>query len=155
MRCALLHDPLKRATEPGYPPRDVDERIAELSPAAVECLAPDDVVAGRLAAFDVLCVPGGFAPHYAAALGVEGAAAVRRFVSAGGGFVGVCAGAFLASELGLLPVVYRDVDHVGAPSTPCRIVFSDRGQVLLGGAAAATTARYANGPLFSIVRRGL
>ena len=63
MRCALLHDPLKRATEPGYPParRGRAHRRAEPQPPS-SASHPDDVVAGRLAAFDVLCVPGGFAP---------------------------------------------------------------------------------------------
>ena len=50
--------------------------------------------------FHVLVVPGGFAPNFAEALGELGSKRIREFVTGGGGFIGICAGAFLGSTWG-------------------------------------------------------
>jgi glutamine amidotransferase-like uncharacterized protein len=54
------------------------------------------IASGSLSAFDVLVVPGGSARNVAEALGREGLERIRLFVSDGGGYVGFCAGAYLA-----------------------------------------------------------
>ena len=62
---------------------------------AVEAL---DVIAGHV--FDdasALWVPGGWAPSYTAELGDAGLAKIRDFVDQGGGYIGTCAGAYLAA----------------------------------------------------------
>src|SRR5262249_17017320 len=51
----------------------------------------------RLARFDVLIFPGGRAHKQAAALGENARRAVKEFIRSGGGYVGICAGGFLAS----------------------------------------------------------
>jgi glutamine amidotransferase-like uncharacterized protein len=51
----------------------------------------------RLARFDVLIFPGGRAHKQAAALGEDARRAVKDFIRSGGGYVGICAGGFLAS----------------------------------------------------------
>ncbi len=65
--------------------------------ATVRVLA-DDIRHGALMQVDVLEVPGGWAGDYAAALGEDGLDAIRAFVSGGGGYFGICAGAYLASS---------------------------------------------------------
>ncbi|MEW6019682.1 MAG: hypothetical protein AB1760_16600 [Pseudomonadota bacterium] len=75
----------------------------------LDLLSARDIREGGLdgGAYDVLFVPGGWASDKYAALGDEGAAAVRRFVEGGGGYLGFCGGAGLAlshdSGLGLAP----------------------------------------------------
>jgi len=150
---AYLPDPVKLASEAGYPAPDVRERLAGEAGMAFTTLSCEDVASGRLAGHTVLVVPGGFAPHTFARLGDAGAAAIREWTRAGGGFVGVCAGAFLGCELGLLPVSVRDIDHVGAEATPCRVAFTAAGQDLLGGPSAPVIARYANGPLLQLLEQ--
>eukprot|EP00435_Cladocopium_sp_Y103_P006453 s5284_g2.t1 len=89
--------------------------LSFLPPVKVELLQAEDICAGRLrrptgpysAGYDVFLVPGGSAKADFLALGVEGCAAVRRFVQSGGGYCGVCAGAFLALRLRLLDVDRR------------------------------------------------
>lgn len=49
--------------------------------------------------FDAFVVPGGKASEQTGRLGEVGRQAVRSFVSSGGGYVGICAGAFLACAL--------------------------------------------------------
>jgi len=51
-----------------------------------------------IASYDVVLFPGGGGAGEADALGSAGLAAVRAFVAAGGGYVGICAGAFLAIQ---------------------------------------------------------
>ena len=55
-----------------------------------------DIQAGALDHFDVVIFPGGSGVPQAAALGDKGMRAVQEFVRAGGGYVGICAGGFLA-----------------------------------------------------------
>lgn len=56
-----------------------------------------DIRAGKLSDYSVLIHPGGSGSKQGKALGEEGRAQVRQFVKAGGGFVGICAGAYLAA----------------------------------------------------------
>ena len=75
--------------------------------AEVRALTPDDVIRGQLTvdAFDVLLIPGGFAQNTLDALGKAGGERVRAFVRSGGGYVGICAGAYLGCKgwLDVLP----------------------------------------------------
>lgn len=63
----------------------------------VRDITPEDVRAGRLEGCDVLVQPGGSGSAQGKALGEEGREQVRAFVERGGGYVGVCAGAYLAT----------------------------------------------------------
>jgi glutamine amidotransferase-like uncharacterized protein len=149
-RVAYLLDPVKLASEVGYPAPAVRERLEEESRMSLTRITCEEVQGGGLSGFTVLCVPGGFAPHLSTRLGESGAAAIRRWVRDGGGFVGVCAGAFLGCSLNLLPVQVRDLDHMGASPSPCLVRFTSTGQQLLGASADAAGARYANGPVFAL-----
>lgn len=64
--------------------------------ASVTLLQGADVAALSNSAFDVVVFPGGGGSGEAAAIGPAGANAVRAFVSAGGGYLGTCAGGYLA-----------------------------------------------------------
>lgn len=61
-------------------------------------LRPADIRAGALAEQDVAVFMGGSGTAQGRALGDEGKAAVTAFVAGGGGYVGVCAGAYLACQ---------------------------------------------------------
>lgn len=51
-----------------------------------------------LDANEVLIVPGGQVSAYLPSWGQDGAEAIRKFVSAGGAYVGICAGAYVAGK---------------------------------------------------------
>ena len=57
-----------------------------------------DIDSGRLSLtdFDTLLVPGGMSTTESTAIGALGLANILEFVASGGGYVGVCAGAYLA-----------------------------------------------------------
>ena len=65
--------------------------------ATTRFIDPERFTDATLATYDVVIVPGGSATSQAKRLGPRGCDALARFVERGGGFVGVCAGAFLAS----------------------------------------------------------
>ncbi|KAJ9453466.1 Biotin apo-protein ligase-related protein [Diplonema papillatum] len=113
--------------------------------------------------FDVLIHPGGEGYAQGRRLGHEGMRLVKEFVSQGGGYVGICAGANLASaddnyapyRIGL--VASRTLDST--PQYPnvknlrgvamCDIELNDVGrEVFRTDAIAVKKIVYANGPLF-------
>jgi len=108
IRIAYLPDPVKSQ---GAPPERyaaaVLESLGERRVAEVCALTPDDVIRGKLTTdkFDVLLIPGGFAQNTLDALGKAGGERVRAFVRSGGGYVGICAGAYLGCKgwLDVLP----------------------------------------------------
>jgi len=58
---------------------------------------PTDIGHDCLRDFDVLVMPGGSARRQADHLGAQGRTAIRQFVEHGGGYVGICAGSYLAT----------------------------------------------------------
>ena len=121
VRVAYLPDPVKSQ---GAPPERyaaaVLESLGDRNVAEVRALSPDDVIRGQLTvdAFDVLLIPGGFAKNTLDALGKVGGEQVRAFVRNGGGYVGICAGAYLGCKnwLDVLPEAsVVDFEHWSAP----------------------------------------
>ena len=62
----------------------------------VDFINAQSIRTGGLASFDVVIFPGGSSARQAQILNKSGRDAVRMFIASGGGFVGCCAGAFLA-----------------------------------------------------------
>lgn len=111
----------------------------------------EDIRGGALGAFDVLVVPGGSGSRQATALDEAGRGAVRRFVGNGGGYLGICAGAYLATSgfdwslqilnaRTLSPKWQRGKGRVG-------IEFTNDGLSLLGAPTGTQAVLYANGPI--------
>jgi glutamine amidotransferase-like uncharacterized protein len=139
-------------------------RILESIPACKWQLATAaEIQANRLDHFDVLIVPGGRGHRQAAALGEEGRRVVRDFVRAGGGFVGICAGGFLASaqydwSLGLVNTRIltgdREMPGVGIKSMADRgpgtakIALTDAGRAVFGDIVEPINVGFAGGPIF-------
>eukprot|EP00466_Bigelowiella_natans_P003396 jgi/Bigna1/73136/fgenesh1_pg.23_\ len=146
IRVAYWRDPVKVAKEerearrtsvkPGK--KSVEQRIEDESKMKLIHIKTEEILNGGLTIdkYDVLCVPGGYAPNYDAALEDEdgndiGGEKIKEFVSSGGGFVGICAGAYLGSNytLGLI----------------------DADEVMGSGSLDEFVVRYANGPLLDLV----
>ena len=71
-----------------------------------DLLRSEDVRRGALSRYRMIFVPGGWASNKLDSLGERGKEEIRRFVAAGGSYLGICGGAGMATEdgLGLLPV---------------------------------------------------
>ena len=173
IRVAYFRDPMKLAKERkrGLPPKGTavlaalaaDKRVqvehvgaAEIRAGALRGDGEDNSNGGSDAGgggFDVLLVPGGFAPHYEEALGAAGAAAVRAFVAGGGGYVGICAGAYLgcAGWLELLPdVAVVDIENWARGRSDDCVLRVGGGAGAGNGGGTELIARYCNGPLLGV-----
>jgi glutamine amidotransferase-like uncharacterized protein len=118
---------------------------------------------GILNTFDVLVVPGGSATDKAIILGEAGRMAVIEFVQEGGGYVGICGGAFLASAgrenyLGIISARTMTgetlVDGVGMVSNAyrgggiVRMELTGAGNEILGDCPGLVDIAYSGGPIF-------
>jgi predicted deacylase len=140
-------------------------RILESVPEfAIHHVGPVDIQTGVLEQFDVVIFPGGSGSKEAAAIGPEGCQAVQEHVESGGGYVGICAGAFLATakydwSLALVNANTftgnREIPGVGTKSMWFRgsgrvdIELTDEGLEILGDLPGLLDVGYANGPILS------
>ena len=130
-----------------------------------EIQTPEDVRSGSssLSRFDVLIFPGGRAHKQADALGEEGRRAVKDFIHSGGGYVGICAGAFLASSqyewsLGLVNTRTfhgdREMPGIGIRSMADRgpgsvqIELTPEGRSIFGDKSRLLDVSFSGGPVF-------
>jgi hypothetical protein len=114
----------------------------------------DDIRGGKLAGMEVLIHPGGSGGGQGRALGEEGRQAVREFVEAGGGYVGVCAGAYLATcdyewSLHILDAKVIDRQHWARGFGTVEITLSDKGRELLDVTESRLPIYYHQGPLLA------
>lgn len=115
-------------------------------------VSPEGIRAGVLGQFDVVLFPGGTGKGTAEALGEDGRRAVERFVHGGGGYLGICAGAYLATsgyEWGLKILDARTVDskHWKRGTGKVNIEMTAAGREILGAGEGEVPIYYANGPL--------
>ena len=66
-----------------------------------------EIVSGALKDYDVIIFPGGSGMAQSLSLGEDGRAAVVDFVKNGGGYIGICAGAYLAQDMDLSQPVLK------------------------------------------------
>lgn len=143
----ILEDP--SASQPGF---------------IVHHVGPPDIRTGVLDEFDMVIFPGGSGSKEAAALGETGREAVRDYVRSGGAYVGICAGAYLATakyEWGLALINAktftgkREIPGVGEKSMWYRgggsvlMELTDKGRSILGDRNEPVEVRYVNGPILS------
>ncbi|MGD8240306.1 MAG: BPL-N domain-containing protein [Armatimonadota bacterium] len=120
----------------------------------VEAVSPADIRDGVLADFDVLVQPGGSGSGQAAGLGESGREAVRRFVREGGGYIGICAGAYLATNgyswsLGIVDARAIDTQHWARSNGTVQIELTDEGRRILDDFAGPIDIRYGQGPILA------
>jgi glutamine amidotransferase-like uncharacterized protein len=130
-----------------------------------EILSPKDVRSSSngLSRFDVLIFPGGRAHKQAEALGEEGRRAVKDFIRSGGGYLGICAGAFLAStqyewSLGFVNTRTlhgdREMSGIGIRSMADRgpgsvqIELTPEGRSIFGDRPGPIDISFSGGPVF-------
>lgn len=110
-----------------------------------------DIKYGCLDQFDTVIFSGGRGSKQASALGKSGRKKAKAFVKSGGGYIGICAGSYLACtnfkwSLGLIDAKTksskwrRGIGRV-------KIQLSDKGVGLLGDQKDPVSVIYANGPI--------
>lgn len=136
---------------------NVTERAAQLPGASVTRITAEEMPTADLSRFDIVVFSGGSGSAQAKAIGDAGRANVKRFVENGGGFLGICAGAYLATagydwSLGIInaktvsPKWRRGRTFVD-------IEVDTAGRSILGEVADTFKCRYANGPIITAMGR--
>lgn len=131
----------------------LEKLFAQRGTMAVRPVGPADISGGALGQFDVVVFPGGSGSRQARALGDDGRQLVGAFVKEGGGFTGICAGAYLASadyswSLKIADVKVIDRKHWKRGTGVIRMEMTAAGRPILGG-RKTMDIYYANGPLFA------
>lgn len=122
--------------------------------AGFTCLkvTPQDIRDGKLSDCDLLIVPGGSGSLQSKRLEQAGRDQIRSFVQNGGGYVGICAGSYLATSdytwsLHLLNAKVLDRAHWARGTGEVRLKITDSGQSLLQENADEVACYYGQGPL--------
>ncbi|MCX5685532.1 MAG: BPL-N domain-containing protein [Planctomycetota bacterium] len=132
-----------------HPRSGIEAKLTAQDDVVVRWIGAAEIDANVLGQFDVLIMPGGGGHAEANGLGKEGVESIRRFVGGGGGYIGICAGAYLATtgyawSLGIINA--RMVDYNRGKDT-VKIQLSDEGRRLLGDRSGPLDVLYANGPV--------
>lgn len=162
-------DPLTEAWPPGFPAhpvlcnydaqgvgyygstlleRVVDETTLDFHVVSV---CPEDIREGALGKAAGVMFPGGSGKGIATALRPEGVAIVRDFVARGGGYFGVCAGAYFAASgleeyAGMMPLTHTQPWAKGRGMV--KLDLTPEGIALLGSEFNHIDTRYNCGPVF-------
>lgn len=117
VRLAIYHGP-GAVSSSGHDPVWIQHTLNQKPDFQTSLIGPAEIQAGKLSQFDVLLVGGGLSNRQSKGLGSRGRESIKKFVKGGGGYVGVCAGMFLACSasdyrLGLLPVDSASSSGVG------------------------------------------
>ena len=149
----------------GNGPRNLDRILRGMPAAMARRVGAEDIREGELAQFDVVIFPGGSGSKQAAALDAKGRAVVQAFVKKGGGYLGICAGSYLAAanyswSLGIsnhktfcetidLPKIGRKSMWYRGPSATVKMELTEAGRTILGAKSGVFDVRYQNGPIMS------
>jgi len=121
---------------------------------ALTFVTAEQIRSGVLKDFDVLVQGGGGAHAQSEELQDKGRDAIRAFVKDGGGYLGICAGAYLASsardsDLGILNARVVDSEHWARGRGDVELGFTAVGQKEIGETKAKETVMYHQGPLLA------
>lgn len=130
----------------------------------------EDIRDGALSGFDLVIFPGGSGSSEAQALGEKGREQVKRFVEGGGGYTGICAGAYLAASnydwsLGFSNqrtfAEMREIPGEGQKSMWFRgdsalvnMELSEAGKRIFGDHPGELPVHYHNGPIIPPLKEG-
>lgn len=125
--------------------------------SSLQCrlLTTKDIAAGKLSEVDVLIVPGGGGSRQYLNMGSSGREAVQHFVRSGGGYVGICAGAYLItdtpqySSLAMSGAEAHDIEHDNRGRGIAKVTLSEEGKKLFPEVADQDTLfiMYYEGPV--------
>ncbi len=146
-------------------PRELDRVLRGMPATMARRVGAEDIRNGVLTQFDVAIFPGGSGSKQAAALDARGRKAVQAFVQRGGGYVGICAGSYLAAanyswSLGIsnhktfcetidLPNIGRKSMWYRGPTATVKMELTAEGREILGDRKGVFEVRYHNGPIMS------
>lgn len=136
--------------------RKVEHVLERIKDCLIRRIGPRDIRSDALSQFDLVVFPGGSGSRQAAALEKIGRAKVHQFIERGGGYLGVCAGSYLAArnyDWSLKIIDGRTVDtqkgHWRRGVGTVEMELTEKGRLILGDYPKVVEVRYSNGPIFA------
>lgn len=138
----------------GASPNKIVALLENAPTLKVTRVTAEQIRTGALDNADVLIHPGGSGGKQGATLAEEGRQRVRAFVQRGGGYIGICAGAYLATcdytwSLHILDAKVIDKAHWARGNGPVDVSLSASGQQLLAAPKESCSILYFQGPLLA------
>jgi glutamine amidotransferase-like uncharacterized protein len=134
-------------------PRVLEQLEGTARAVEVVRVGPPEIRGGALSQFHVVMFTGGSGSRQANALGEEGRSAVRQFVEQGGGYVGICAGSYLACDgfsWGLKVLDAKTVSPKWQRGIGMvRMELTDKGREIFGPRLEPFEVKYHNGPIIA------
>lgn len=132
--------------------------LGQFEQVSVTKLTAEQIRAGALTGLDILIHPGGSGGEQGRNLEEPGREKIRGFVREGGGFIGICAGAYLASahypwSLNLLDAKVIDTQHWNRGNGTVDIELTAAGREALRTTKQKLAIHYAQGPLLAPAHR--
>jgi len=133
---------------------DLLRALGKFDQVSVTKLTAEQIRSGGLVGLDILMHPGGSGGEQGRNLDEPGREKIRGFVRDGGGYIGICAGAYLASahypwSLNLLDAKVVDTQHWKRGVGTVDIELTPAGRELLRTPNPKFPIHYANGPLLA------
>lgn len=164
--CLLAEEQPRAASEPlrvaiyddagvgGKGPENLERALSKVHGFVTTRVKAADIRDGMLQKFDVVIHPGGSGSGQGKALAEAGRTKERDFIKAGGGFVGICAGAYLASadyewSLHVLDAKVLDRAHWARGYGDVELGLAKTGQTLFDVKAEKLPVYYHQGPLLA------
>lgn len=137
---------------------DLLRTLGKFDQVAVTKLTAEQIRSGGLAGLDLLMHPGGSGGGQGRHLDEPGREKIRAFVREGGGYIGICAGAYLASahypwSLHLLDAKVIDTQHWNRGVCTVDIQLTPAGREILSAPGPKIPIHYAQGPLLAPANR--
>lgn len=140
----------------GQGPNSID-RILNAGGMTVRRMGADEIASDALQKFQLVIFPGGSGSKEAAAIGEAGRKRVHDFVERGGGYVGICAGAYLCTsgyDWGLKILDAKTASPLWQRGTgEVQIELTAEGRKILGDRPGMLAVKYANGPILVPAKR--
>ncbi len=141
----------------GLGPGMMETSLTAQSDVILRRVCATDVQTGALNQFDVLINPGGSSAKQGRNLADTGRAEVQKFIAGGGGYLGICAGCYLASSgykwsLGLVDADIADKTHSNRGRAMLQMELTPKGRQIFGNLPQSVlTVIYHNGPVLAPV----
>lgn len=134
--------------------KDLLAALQTFDDVTVREVMADDIRSGVLSDLDVLIHPGGSGGGQGRHLGNDGREKIREFIREGGGYIGICAGAYLASadyewSLNVLDARVLDRKHWARGTGMVEIALTDVGKRVLKSTEPRLRIHYGQGPLLA------
>ena len=135
----------------GNGPPSLRQRLNHAPETSITEVSPEQIRDGALTNYQVVVFAGGSGSKEAEAIGEAGRSNVVQFVANGGGYVGICAGAYLCTagypwSLKILNVKTVSPKWQRGHAT-LKLELTDKGREILGTTATNLDVLYHNGPV--------